>query len=471
MPTPVSPDILPLPPDNEYGSLSYWQHQIEDSEAKRKDYKEKEWDKNVQSYQGKTLDIAPEHDTVTVPKDFSNVERKKAELFFQNPDISLAPKMPGLEDAVSVFQAVLNHKLGPNGVDAAAMMVECTFDACMTALMVSKIGYESFSDGEQPIDTGEQREVTPAQPMPGSVLGLQDGVPAQMEPVTQMMPNIVHDRCFWQRISPAEWLCPTSFHGFNYDQAPWMGFGFEDDWDILKRRYKLPDDLDVKVGTTETHKLKSEPEHTRAVDIKRVRGAEIWYKASLYDPAVVHPEHLRQLVLIDGLDEPVVHRDSPYQDIVQSQVHGMRGFPVHVGALRYVSDTAFPVPETTVGRPQVRELSKGRTQMLLQRDRNVPWRWVDPGRIGGEPTMEKLRRNVWQAMIPIAGADANNLPIGEIPRSSYPPEDFTFNQIIERDLNETWAFGPNQRGQEAGGRTTATETRTIQANVSSRLDY
>jgi len=242
---------------------------------------------------------------------------------------------------------------------------------------------------------------------------------------------------------------------------------------VLQRRYNLPDDLKAK-GSDLLNKLKSETfsASTAKADERRVRGWEIWYRASRYDPAIVHPEHLRYLVLLEGLEDPVAHTDSPYQTIgPDGSVTGMKGFPVHLGAVRYVSDTAYPMPETTVGRQQVLELGKSRTQMVNQRDRNVPLRWADPGRIGGEPTAEQIRKNVWQTIVMIPGADANNLPIGEIPRSSYPPEDFQFNSIIERDLDEIWAFGANQRGMETSERKTATEIRNIQANVSARMEY
>jgi hypothetical protein len=461
--------LLPLPKEG-HGSLSYWKDQIQTAEDKRKTYQEGDWDRNVQSYLGKTLSSRPEFDTVTVPKDFSNVERKKAELFFQNPEINLTPRLPGLDDAVNIFQAVLNHYLGPNGVDASTMMTEVTFDCQMTGLLVTKIGYENFDAGAQSVQTGERPVEGPPPQVPGAVLGLSEP-PPQMEPIMGQMPNIVHERYFWQRVSPAAVLIPPNFTGFNYDRAPWLGFTFEDDWEVIKRRYDLSDDFDRAVGHPDKVGLKSEKPEDSTVQTHRVKGYEIWYRASLYDADVVHPEQLRYLVLLDGIDESVRHMDSPYQTNQNGKIEGMLGFPVHIGALRYVSDTAYPVPETTMGRPQTSELGRGRTQMLNQRDRNTPMRWADPGRIGGEPTMEKLRRNVWQAVIPIPGADANNLPLGEIPRAHFPPEDFQFDSIINRDLDEIWGFGANQRGQETGGRTTATEIRNISSNVSSRMDY
>ena len=461
---------LPLVPEG-HGSLTYWQQQIKDSEDKRRSYKESDWDRNVQSYLGKTLTVAPTVDTVTVPKDFANVERKKAELFFQNPEVNLNPKLPGLEDATQVFQAVLNFYLGPDKVDAGAMMTECTFDACMTALMVSKIGYESFQQGTTEVPTGEMAPGPEEPPPPGSILGLSAPPPA-LVPVTAPVPRTIYERYFWNRVSPAKLLLPCDFGSFDYDSAPWLGFEFEDDWAVVAKKYGLAEDARPSMGRGDApNRLRSErDDHTRTTD--RVRGYEIWYRANIYDTEQVHPEKLRYLVLIDGLDHPVKHTDSPYQrELPGGQLIGMKGFPIHVGAIRYVSDTAYPVAETTASRPQVLELGKSRTQMLNQRDRNTPMRLVDTARIGGEDGLSKLRRNEWQGVIPVQGLDVNQPPIVAVQQAPYPPEDFQFNSIIARDLDEVWAFGANQRGMETTERKTATEIKNIQQNVSSRLDY
>jgi len=468
-------DTPPVPlPKEGHGSLSYWQDQIQSADEKRLRYKEQEWDKNVQYYLGRTLDALPQQDTVVVPKDFANVERKKAELFFQNPDVTLTPKMPGLEDAVFKFQAVLNQKLGPDGVDAGTMMTETTFDACMTGMLCSKIGYESFSDGTLPVQIGEE-ETQPGQMLPGAVLGLGPMTPSVMEPQFEQVPNIIYERYFWERVSPAKVLIPSEFSGFNYDKAPWLGFEFEENWEILRRKYELPEDAPGGgAADNQEHMLKSERQdvETRSSKPKRRKGWEIWYRASLYDPAVKHPERLRTFVLLEGWDEPIDHRESPYQKIgPNGKLKGMLGYPIHIGAMRYVSDTAFPTAEPTIGRNQVKELSKSRTQMLLQRDRNVPMRLADVHRLGGQAALDKIQQNVWQAVIPVVGLDANNPPIQEIARANYPPEDFQFNSIISRDLDEVWAFGPNQRGLETAERKTATEIQNIQSNVSTRLDY
>jgi hypothetical protein len=54
----------------------------------------------------------------------------------------------------------------------------------------------------------------------------------------------------------------------------------------------------------------------------------------------------------------VRHEDSPYQkfDHVTGKLVGMRRFPIRVLTLTYIPDTAIPPSDTSVSRPQVREL-------------------------------------------------------------------------------------------------------------------
>src|SRR6185436_14713094 len=130
------------------------------------------WNRNLDAYRAQSLDKTPDYDTIVVPRDFENVEQKKSSLFFQIPDVHLTGKQPGLEDAVQIFQSVLNHYLSDDEVNALATMNEVIFDAlCPSGLMCSKIGFETFEQGTTHIQTGE-REVAPATPLPGAILGL-----------------------------------------------------------------------------------------------------------------------------------------------------------------------------------------------------------------------------------------------------------------------------------------------------------
>lgn len=288
---------LPLAEDG-YGSIGYWNEQITGAKEKVDTYKD-EWNRNVQSYLTKMLDKVADQDRVVVPLDFANIESKKAGLFFQTPEVQLTAKQPGLEDAIAIFQAVIEHQVSPDGVDALGMMREVLFDAlCPSGLMISKIGYESFEDGMIEVPTGEMQPDPNAAPQPGSVLGLQ---PVPQVPVTAPAPNVVFERYFWRRISPAKILIPTDFKGGNYDRAPWLGFEFDLDWEVAKNIYDLSDETQAKLHTDDDRVLKSEKDGGNRAS-KRVRGWEIWYYTYCYDPTVKHPEAMRLLVILEGIN-------------------------------------------------------------------------------------------------------------------------------------------------------------------------
>ena len=513
MQDPGQSQLLPLPAEG-HGSLEYFKNQIKAAQEKLDSYKD-DWDRNVQSYLAKVLDKSPHDDAVIVPMDFANVEAKKANLFYQTPEVQLTAQQPGLEDAVSVFQAVLNHELGLEGVDALSTMHEVLFDAlCPSGLMVSKIGYESFTDGTIDVPPPTPEPPVPGVPVPGiptgpppvglapagPPLGAQPGAMGLPAPLgspelgaapgpmggasgpmpslpaaPQTVPNVVFERYSWKRVSPAKVLIPADFRGGNYDRAPWLGFEFEEDWEMAKQLYGLPDDVHLKGHGTDERLLKSEKQMSSIDNSKRVKGWEIWYYASQFDPAVKHPEQQRLLVILDGVDEPVRHEDSPVQKWVPKpnggkMLAGLRGHPIHVGAIRYVSDTAYPPSETAISRSQTQELNKSRTQMILQRDRNIPMRIADLARIGGDEGLQKIRKNIWQGVIALPSASANDPPIFGVGESHFPQENFQFNNIIMSDIGRVWALAENQRGEESERHRTATEINTIQHNTTARME-
>lgn len=497
-PVPLSDDGL--------GSRSYWKKQIEASWQRTKDHQAL-WNRVLQSYRGKPLTVMPAYDTVVVPRDFPFVEQKISQLFFQTPEIHLTARQDSLQDAVSVFQPVMNYYLSEDGVDALSLMNEVLFDAlCPSGLMVSKIGYENFKGPAVPVNTsimgaepGAESVPPEAQTpsglsagpspsglgpeglLPGQVLGL--GAPAPPPPVPPAVPQttplqpIVYERFFWERVSPAAYLCPLGFGGSNYDKAPWQGFKFEEDWTRVKACYGLDPHLPIPRSRNldkDDLRLKTERQDqstSSRVQQDKVTGTEIWYRRCTVDPQEPHPEVIWQLILVDGMEDPLVHRASPYQKrTMDGQLIGMKGFPVHVGALRYMSDAAFPPSECHIAEATNQELNKSRTQMMLQRDRSIPMRIADPARVGGEPGLEKIRTNIYQGVIPISGYDPNKPPIGVVGLASYPRENFAFNDYLDGDLGQVWAMGQNQRGQEADTSLTATEVSKIDEWATTRLD-
>lgn len=483
---PLAPDaVLPLAEEGR-GSRSYWKKEL-DASKERLDQVKPDWDRNVLAYRAKSLNSTPTTDTVVVPRDFGYVEQKKAQVFFQVPEVHLTALQDNLEAAVPVFQAVVNKYLSADEMNALATMQEVTFDLlCPSALMCSVIGYENFAQGTQSVQVGEEpdpnhvAEPSLGQPdptqLPGSILGIGTPAPAApMVPITEQAPNIVHQRYFFTRLSPPSVRMPAFWSGLVYDRAPWLAYEAEDDWDVLRKRYKLPETTDPpKSKGVDDEKLKLPGEaqpSTARVATDKVRYTVIWYRTAYLDPTEAHPEKFRELVLCDSMDEPLVHRDSPFQSMnAQGELMGLMGNPIHVGSVRYVSDTAYPPSECTVGRATADELNRSRTQQMLQRDRNTPMRFGVLPKVGGEAGLEKIRKNIQQGIIGLESGSIDDPPVFSVGLASYPSENFAFNNIIDRDLDTVWAMGANQRGQESTQRVSATEISKIDQWAETRLD-
>ncbi|MPZ20144.1 MAG: hypothetical protein GEV06_19835 [Luteitalea sp.] len=446
------------------GSLAFWRAHLKTATDKRNRYRDEEWKINVERYLARTLKSTPSGHTVVVPKDFSNTEQKKAQLFFRVPEIHLTPRRPEFQQAVPVFQAKVNHTLGRHGVNAKALMHEVLTDVELTGLMIAKIGYEPTQDGEKPVVVGQQ-------PMPnvGDVLGLN---PVAMQPIIESVPNIIHERYFLERVSPGSVVIPGDFKGSDYDRAAYLGFEFELDAQMLARRFGIDPAL-VKSGTDVDQQQSLDPDAqkdgTTGEARPKVKGTELWYRAALFDKAVKHPELMRCLVLIDGVDEPLKHADSPYQrQLPDGRLLGMKGYPVHIGALYYTPDSAYPTSDVSMSRAQVDELSKGRTQMVQQRERNNSMRWADKNRADVE-LVNRIVKGEVQEVIPTDG-NGDEI-IGEIARAQFPRENFEFNRVTQGDIDDVWAFSPAQRGNRGEGSDTATEASIIQSNADVRMAW
>lgn len=442
----------PLPAEG-LGSREWWNTQITASDDKIAT-KKPHWRANLDAY---LLQNQPKGkgDTVYVPLDFANVEQKKALLYFKNPEVQLtaAPGYQGLAPAVQAFGNVLNEVLGPDGVDAETCMDEMLMDVlCPAGIGVVVLGFEVTVDGTEPIQTG-----TKPGPLPtGSVLGLQ----APEVPVYTDVPNIIHQQYFGERVSPLDLILPDRFIGSNFDKAPFLGYHFQMDKDIAKTVLHLSDD-EARTASSAGDLLNStEQPSGRSGDV--IRGSIIFYKGSLYNPAVKHPEEIWRLMIIDGVDRVLKH-DRPYQHYAEDQktLVGVMGYPVCVYTPRYVSDTVFPPSDCAMSRHQIDELSVGRSQMVQQRNRARPMRQINIGLV--DPSQkEAIERGEWQDIILTTSSE----PIAqEIAHATYPRENFGFNDQIEKDVQRVWKFGDNQLGLGESTRRTATEL-SIQQNSS-----
>lgn len=443
------------------GSFEFWKKEADRSKAWWANLAQKrQWDNNTKAYLGQTLDGEPAADTIVVPKDYSNVENKKALLFFQVPEVTLTAKQPNVEAAIPLFQAVLNSKLASDEINAGALMDEVLFDVlCPAGIGASKIGYEVEQDGEAMVDQPVM------DPMGQPIVDPMTGQPA----MTQVpVPNIVRERYFWERIPIKSLLVPVDFHGADFDKAPWLGFRFETDLALAARTYGVEKDQLKPAKSDEDLRIKGDLQ-IEASGGEKVCGYEIWYQMSRYHEDVVNGDLYGQIVWIDGMDAPVVARQSPYQTVQNGRlVGGMRGSPIHILTLRYVSDQAVPMSDVGMSRGLVDELGKGRTDMVTQRKRTAPIVGYDPAQYSVDQ-VQKIASGDIQEFVPIPGFGTAQAAMGEIRRASFPRENFTFNDYIDRDIQELWAMGSNQQGVSSKGKTTATEASIQQSATQTRM--
>lgn len=459
-PAQAPPQMLPLAPSGK-NSLQSWKARVKAAQDKLEPVIAA-GKVNVQRYRGKVLKVVPTDDTVVVPLDFAYVEQKKATLFPRSPEVIVTERAPQYAPAAAIVQAVVNAMVGPDEMDTMRMMEEALFDVlCPTGFAITKVGYESIVDGTKPVQVGSQP--APPDPMTGQPpIDPQSGQPQQM-PVMGTAPNIIYEKYYWKRISPARAIIPADFHGSDFDEADYLGWEyFEDaeaDGDEGRPVKQGGGDLEVKHLLTD--------DDTKALSYalpSRRRCVEIFYKASRFDATEKHPEKYRQLIYKDGDDAPAVHRDSPYQRWQPDGTFlGMRGNPLQILTLRYVADSAYPPSDCTMSRNQIDEISRGRTQMIQQRKRAVPLRWVNINGMSPED-IDKVTKGEVQSLIPLT--QPGEQVIGQIAPAVFPRERFDFDRIAKEDAQGVWALqvrgtdeNPDRTATEAGIKQTATTDR------------
>jgi len=445
----AAPLVRPLPEGDGVGSLKFWQSEIQAA----KDGITRElakWQTNVERYRGQPYTIAtfPQAEFIQVNVDFFKTEAKRAQLFFRTPTVVLSPKRPDCAAAVPTFESVLNEMLGPHGVNSKVAIDEVLTDVLMTGIGFVEVGFE-----------GHVLPAAPAPPMaPGAVFGL--STPPATPPLVQ------YPRYYVRRGTPAKLLVPEDFTGSNYDDADWLGFQYYVDDSALD----LPEG--TRAGRGPINILDDDRLIRRPYTTSRRQGrrcTKIWYRASKIDLTEPNPDKFRLLVLVDGIDDPYKHEDSPWQQFDQDgeQIAGVRGNPIKVLTLRYTSDWHFPASDTQMSRFQTDELSKIRTLQMMQKARSIPMRWVDRNRM--DPAdIAKIATGEMQAIIPLDGP--GNELIGVVAQAALPRETSTYGDMIENDINQTWALGSNQQGVTTDTTKTATELQLIQSNTDVRMD-
>lgn len=414
-------------------------------------------------------------DQIAVPEDWARTKQKTAQLSFHLPKIIARALAPEFVETAPKVQAYVNW-VARHEVNGPYVIDEVLSDVInASGLMVSVVGVDRRYEETEvdkvfpPIET-----VDPVTQLPVALPNPLNGT--EKEKVRRL----VHQSYYWKRISAAAFLWPSEFTESNFDEAPWLGY---ESWIHLEEAKKIYEKLpkDFKATTSKPALLSADlvSGEVKKGNSNYVKVTTAWYKASLFDPTVVHPKQINEIVFVEGFDEPVVHEPSSWQKFVEESVTpegetipsrylGICKFPIRAGTLVYVSDLPVPPSDSEAARPQVREMIKSRGQMLRQRDAAIPIRWFDTNRLD-ETIADRLRNGEWQDMIPTNGP--GDRVIGEVARANYPRESLGVYQVIGADLDRSWSLSNNQLATPNSGERSATEVREVSSASQVRLDY
>lgn len=470
------PDLaIPLPDDG-IGSASFWDGELEDATRKMQDTIG-EWKMNLSRYEGHKPPVRGFRpaDAINVNVGFYSVENKKPQLFFTVPKVQAKALREDAKNVTPLVQAIVNRRLEGDDINAAELVGQVLDDCLITAgVGGSKVGYDEVSDTVQ-LPTGRTVPVLDPitqQPMIDPVTGQEARTLAIDEktgqPETQPVKRVLWSRIYWQHIAPADLRFPVGFTGANFDAAPWLAWRFNVDANFAEQY-----GLDPNAGQAIQDDLTLLHELDRQKLMTCGTGYEIWYRAYLYDSAEKNPEKIRRLVIVGAQRRgkrrysAIIHEDSPYQvfDPDGRFVTGMRGFPIHPLVVRPLTERVYPKSDCSVLRDVGDEKSLGRTLMIQQRKRNLPVRGFNKNSVDVE-SIKKLESAEVQEMIAFTGDPRDQL--FQLPQSSFPPENFSFDRMIQEDIDRLSASGSNQQGLTSDAES-ATEASLIQRGSDNRV--
>lgn len=440
--------------------LQAFRSRIEGCKRKKRDLKH-DWDLNISYRRGKPFDSDSDQDRVAVNMDFPFTKAKHASLFSQVPQVILTPKHPAFAQAAPVFAKALNDTLTTAKVGTA--MDECLPDMINAAGIAGAIvAYDSITDMVQ------VPEIDPAMMPPE----LQQAVATGAFEIPMVDAQRTLDARFTvTRISPTDLLWPVEFKGSDFNDAPWVGRSGRMTWEEAKRTFGLTDEEHKErvVGDDRADRQAAhDKDHDRDADTEVVTFDEIYYWRHLYHADEKSFKAIQRVVFVNGLDDkPVV--DEPWKGQRYSEQTGAYLgsclFPIQFCTLTYITDEPVPPSDSAIGRPQVDELIKSRTQMVQQREHAKPIRWFDTNRV--DPLVrDLLMKGEVQDFIPTNGSGDN--VIGEVARAAHAQDDYTFDRVQKSDLQEEWGLGANQLGNFASGERSASEAAIVQTNTQTR---
>ena len=498
----TKPTPLPFPKKD----LDFWRTEIQQARQMRQDVADLYgWDENLKRYVPKPAKNGDGklNAEVNIGADFRDVERKKAALFFDTPEVGLAvkqdrvipwpPEMPPppqplmLSTLVLWQQEMLNALLGPQHANVKPTVLQAIFDClCPSGVGPVSVGYQVTMRTEKRqvpvIDPITQQPVM--QPIPAlEQVGAASGMIAPMpQPLLQEIEVEIpiYERWFISRFSPKALLVPASFKDTQFQRAPWLGKDWRYPRSQVIRDHRLPKDWTA--GTAdETHKpffdgpnqLQGKDDETAGDPF--VTGVEIYYRAQLRTADETHPEKLIKLVLADGHDTPLAHEPCPYQDFSETgelTPDSLKGFVDRPLVLRQLSDAAWIPSDCSVTGALTRELEKFREQGIRQRDTNHNVILFDAKAIN--PTAkDKIVKGPGGTWVPVeegALSQGKDAIMAQAVQVTLGRENFIAQDYIERDREQILGIGANQVGAQARGSKTATEQTLVQRNSEARFE-
>lgn len=422
------------------------------------------WTISIDYRRGKPFSSQTDEDQIAVNLDWSLTKDKQSALFSQVPQVRIDHPPQTLQlPWLKTFEQRLNDTLINAGIESC--MEEVLPDVINAAgIGAAIVTYEAISDNAQV----PQNDIsTFPQEIQDHILqhgATPDGEEIPMDSV----PRVLDYRYLIQRISPADLLWPINFTGSDFDRGPWIGRSGRVTWAQAQQMWNLTeDDKETVIGEDRLimDRLTHDVERDKAEADRMVGFDEVFFWEFEYDAKAQSYQTIHHLVFVNGKTEPVVDEPWKGQKVgPDGKVQGCTRFPIRCLTLTYITDEIIPPSDSAIGRPQVNEINKARTQMIRQRERSLPIRWFDVNRI--DPTIQQsLMRGTWQAMIPVQGDGTRS--IGEVARANMPPENFKFDQIAKFDLREIWtveppqapAGSPDQSGEPQGQPPSAFQTR------------
>ncbi len=406
------------------------------------------WTVNVDYRRGKPFTSQTDDDQVAVNLDWSLTKAKQAALFSQVPQVRI-DHVPDTLPKNAPWAIQLEHQLNDTLVEAGieAAMDECLPDCINAAgLGIVLVSYDALTEDRQ-VPKMDISSLPPEQQDEFTQSGTVQGTFLPMDTI----PYALDHRYTIQRVSPGDFLWPINYTGSNFDKAPWLGRSGRVTWaealQLFAKTDANPnglteDDHDTVIGEDRPilDRLTHDVERDKTSADEMVGFDELFYHENTYDVEAKSYNTIHHMVYVAGKEKPVI--DEPWKgQKVNPQDHSVIGtlkYPLRVLTLTYISDETIPPSDSAIGRPQVNEINKARTQMIRQRERSLPVRWANSDRV--DPAiMQNLMRGNWQAFIPVQGEGSRI--IGEVSRAMMPPENFKFDQIAKADLNEEWVTG------------------------------